>query len=251
MARHIKTKPRRPSDVRPDLKLPRQLERLVMRMMEKDRNKRPQSAEELVDTLTRYTHQPSDEDLAIFSEPSSIRRTKSLVPLVAILGVLLVLATGAMLAFALNRQPRLPSERNDPAEAALIIPAAPPEKNLPLKQVVPEVAAVEVTLDSEPTGATVIREGKALGTTPMVVTQPVGSVIAFSFELEGFQTEDAVIEFAQGSPPQIIPLLPERPTKGWVGLGKRGPRPGKDPNSSSPSEPTKTPTKRPGYGRFE
>ncbi len=53
MARHIKTMPRTLSEVAPDARIPPEVEALVMRVMSKDPDKRPDNAEALVAELTR------------------------------------------------------------------------------------------------------------------------------------------------------------------------------------------------------
>jgi serine/threonine-protein kinase len=53
MARHIKTMPRTISEVAPEARIPPEVEALVMRVLSKDADKRPDSAEALVAELTR------------------------------------------------------------------------------------------------------------------------------------------------------------------------------------------------------
>jgi serine/threonine-protein kinase len=53
MARHIKTMPRTLSEVAPEARIPAEVEALVMRVLSKDADKRPDSAEALVAELTK------------------------------------------------------------------------------------------------------------------------------------------------------------------------------------------------------
>ncbi len=53
MARHIKTMPRTLSEVAPEARIPAEVEALVMRVLSKDPDKRPDNAEALVAELTR------------------------------------------------------------------------------------------------------------------------------------------------------------------------------------------------------
>ena len=53
MARHIKTPPRPMSEVAPDARIPAEVENLVMRILSKEAEKRPDSADDLIAELTR------------------------------------------------------------------------------------------------------------------------------------------------------------------------------------------------------
>jgi serine/threonine-protein kinase len=53
MAHHIKTVPKRPSEVTPEAVIPAEVEELLMRVLDKDARKRPQSAREFIDQLGR------------------------------------------------------------------------------------------------------------------------------------------------------------------------------------------------------
>lgn len=264
MARHIKTKPRRPSDVRPDLTIPRQIERLVMRMLEKDCRKRPQSAEELVDILTRFTHQGLEEDLAAFPESPPKRRSPWILPLAAAAGALLVFITGAVIAYALTRPPGGTTLVEGGSLTGFDDGNASPTETLPLKNVAPDPLpepqdeSIEVVLDSVPSGATVLREGKALGTTPLVITGDPEEAISFSFELVGYRPESSLIVITAEDTFHTIPLAPlgiaktrpVTPDGAGENTGPRTKRPPGDPRARG-TGPTETPAKRPRYGRLD
>jgi serine/threonine-protein kinase len=55
MARHIKTAPRSMSDVAPEARIPAEVESLVMRVLSKEPEKRPQTADALIGELSRLT----------------------------------------------------------------------------------------------------------------------------------------------------------------------------------------------------
>jgi serine/threonine-protein kinase len=249
MARHIKTKPRRPSDVRPDLDMPRQIERLVMRMLEKDCKKRPQSAEELVDELTRYAHHGPQGDLAVFAEPPSVSRKRPILPIAAAVAGAGVLAIGAVIAFALGGPDPapapipLPSAEARPRPAAVLDPARPPTK-------APEVRTIEVTLDSVPTGANVTREGQVLGTTPLVVIEQPGVEVSFSFDLAGYEAESTRFIISGETRSHTVTLTrvrtaaqPPQEHEDHTGPAR--------PADGTAAGQDDTPSKRPGYGRLD
>jgi len=60
MAHHIKTVPKRPSRIDPELVVPRALEDLMMRVLDKDPNKRPRSANQFIQEIDRLG--PLDAD---------------------------------------------------------------------------------------------------------------------------------------------------------------------------------------------
>jgi len=261
MARHIKTKPRRPSDVRPDLKIPPRLERIVLRLMEKDRNKRPQSAEELIDSLTKF-NQGQDDDFALHSDrtgPSTVRR---ILPFVAAAAVSIVLGVGAVIAFAVTRtgsQDVVPIDEN----VANVVPQSKlPEPPLPhedaLGQTTHEDDEVSVTIDSEPQGAVVIRDGKRLGVTPIMFTEPLGSQIPYVLELEGYESKLEVVHFTGEVHSKVITLRPERPMnvakghpQGTIHRGQNVHGKDNPPERPTPPSTNDTGEKRPRYGRFD
>lgn len=259
MARHIKTKPRRPSDVRPDLKIPPRLERLVQRLMEKDRNKRPQSSEELIDALTKF-NQGQDDDFALFTERSSPSAIRRVLPFVAAAAISLILAVGAVIAYALTRpdsQGELPAQRDVPNFVPNSKFSEPHKAEVDVGiPIISEQDEVSVTLDSEPQGAFVIRDGKRLGVTPMMLTEPTGTEVPYVLELEGFETKTQVILFSGEQSSNVVSLRQERvigkrrpgwfAKRGHKATGKESPTTGQQ-NSSSGGDSDKQPR----YGRFD
>jgi len=259
MARHIKTKPRRPSDVRPDLDIPSRLEKLVLRLMEKDRNKRPQSSEELIEALNKI-HEGQDEEFGALARPaSSGPPSRRLFPILAAAGVSLVLAAGALIAFAVTRNDAdadpLPQE-----QIAQLLSAPPPDEPQPdttAQEPPQDENLVEVTLDSEPTGAVVIRNGRRLGPTPLMVSERLGASIAFVFELDGHETKTEVVTISRDDRSHLVILAPAGAAKArpvWTpGKARVKGRPHAEkppPPPTAPVKPPPTPTKS-RYGRFD
>jgi serine/threonine-protein kinase len=84
MARHIKTPPRPMSEVAPDARIPPEVESLVMRVLSKDQEKRPQTSDALIAELTRAKEaafQSSGVRASLESGPqSAVDSRKSLPP---------------------------------------------------------------------------------------------------------------------------------------------------------------------------
>lgn len=256
MARHIKTKPRRPSDVRPDLKLPAKLEKLVLRLMEKDRNKRPQSAEELIDTLTGLSASTED-DFSVLSEGGAGRgRERRTVPIIAAAAVAVVLAAGGVIAFALtnreDEQALTPATLSDATEIDEPSERSPnDEQTMVFDASADETIQVEVILDSEPSGAIVLRDGREVGETPLTLTETNGAEVSFNLSLEGYETSTEVVSFDDGEESsRLVRLTPQRTKSRGANARSQARRspPTKEPEPSPPQE-SPEPSLR--YGRFD
>jgi serine/threonine protein kinase len=100
---------------------------------------------------------------------------------------------GAVVALVLLTQsPRKGSQQEvtvAPAGAQSVPTPAPPPEPAPPPAPVPKAAVVEISLDSSPQDAQVIREdsGEVVGRTPLTITLPQGQeVVSFRFEKPGF-----------------------------------------------------------------
>jgi serine/threonine-protein kinase len=109
MAHHIKTIPKRPNLVDPDLGLPQALEDLLMRALDKDPDQRPQSATEFVDLLDGLgplqSGNASAELTAVVNEPGTrsgpISRRQ-----VRVLGAAMAAIVGLAAAIAVTQAPQ-------------------------------------------------------------------------------------------------------------------------------------------------
>ncbi|MCA9624947.1 MAG: serine/threonine protein kinase [Myxococcales bacterium] len=77
MAHHIKTVPKRPTVADPTLQLPADLERLLMRVLDKDPQRRPQSAKEFIEALDALDPLPAR---AASSPPGASASLSAVVP---------------------------------------------------------------------------------------------------------------------------------------------------------------------------
>ncbi len=83
MARHIKTPPRPMSEVAPDARIPHEVESLVMRILSKEPEKRPQTADALMAELTRVKEaaiQASGVRASLESGPEAVADSRRSVP---------------------------------------------------------------------------------------------------------------------------------------------------------------------------
>jgi serine/threonine-protein kinase len=192
MARHIKTSPRPMNEVAPDLRLPVDVESLVMRLLSKEPEKRPQTADALVAELTRIRDGAvlssgvrSSVDAAQQSSRAGARAQQSPLPgsnAVAFdtlsvpagvpsrrkRGVVLVLAglaiAGAIAAAAVY----LHASRAAPAPAAAWVPMAEPS---PANAPPPPAAIAEAPAPNLPPSAAK-PVGKAPSTPPPISSTP-------------------------------------------------------------------------------
>jgi serine/threonine protein kinase len=170
MARHIKTMPKTLTEVAPDARIPPEVEALVMRILSKDPDNRPDSADSLIGELTRAKESavvtsgvraslagglealadkhrsvpppalgaaaPSNETLSGAGLPSPSRRW--LVPTLAIAG----LAVLGVLMLALSGAPRHPSPSAPSAPSAPAATAIATAPAVPVASSAPPVAVV-------------------------------------------------------------------------------------------------------------
>ena len=184
MARHIKTRPLRPSELRPDLYIPQSVDDVLMRSLEKDQSKRPQTAQEFAAALEGCTAQIS---LPPSQRPTYSRRPRAARgPLLAAAGAAALLVAGAGL-FALGSREDRPATAPFPASSVGAVAVA----DAPEKVAAPTVQFARIRIDTTPPDAEVRREGVLLGTSPIESMETVSeSPIRFTITREGFAEEE-------------------------------------------------------------
>ena len=205
MARHIKSQPRRPRDVRPDVAIPSQIEGLVMRLLEKDRAKRPQSAESLIHELMVFLS-TRDQLTTVRTPAWRLRARQGMVVIGVVVGGL-ALAAGTT--WVTRRRP--PARVEPPVATAAgagdaADPVVPRGRMAAVREILAPGERVEVTLDTEPSGAVVRREGRVVGVTPLVLAEVPGEAVEVTFEREGYAVKSHLLR------------IPTQETKLLVGL---------------------------------
>ena len=231
---HLQSTPPPFAQVRPDLAVPPDIEAWVMRALEKDPDQRFASAEEMR-TLLRSIRKRHDigagelEDSSVRSAPHSrsssvswvgeahSRPTEHIVPeppprrrsIVWIALVVLLLAIIAALLLTRPDQPTGPTITAlgqggpTPTTGAGAVPPAPMDAAVrdaapTAPDAAPDAAPVErtVQITSNPTGATVSRDGTVLGSTPLALDLPAGTYV---LRLERAGYDDASIRVDVGA----------------------------------------------------
>jgi eukaryotic-like serine/threonine-protein kinase len=196
MARHIKTRPPRPSDLRPDLYVPDVVEKVILRALEKDADKRPQTAREFVSELDACAAEAARSTGPV-PRPASHRSRRSRAPLLAA-GLAACLGGGLALLAMLHRTTSTPAQELAPE---VIDPGTDPLAGLDPTALAQQAAAphfARIRIDSDPPDAEVQRAGVVLGTTPLESMEPVGdSPILFTINRPGYQ--EAIREIVPSS----------------------------------------------------
>jgi serine/threonine-protein kinase len=193
VVKHMNDEPIPPRDLANAPKIPSSLERVILRCLEKDPNKRYQSVNELREDLARAT---ATVQTAISLVPTSAaakprrRRTWIAIPIVAAVVGLAVAAF--WLASGLSLDDVAPGTR-DPAPKPVRKDPQPGASSEPLG-VANRVQTAKLRLETDPKGADVYRRDDprtSLGKTPLDLhLDNVGKEVEFLFRLAGY--EDAV-----------------------------------------------------------
>jgi serine/threonine-protein kinase len=233
MAKHIREKPKPVCEVVPDRPIPRSLEKLVVRAMEKDPDKRVSSAEELANALGACL--PDVEDAMRFQGAARWRALRAPLAIGAgLIAVALAIATTLVIA----------SQPGDPPGDVVSLPredpATPPAAQPPSGQA---PAPSNVLLRSDPEGAEIYRGDERVGTTPYTFTLASSETASVTVRAEGYEPLDVALSAASG-PERRVSLERARAAV------RRPPREAPPPSSPSPPEPTPP---RPGdpYERFD
>lgn len=229
LTKHIFEQPLPPSEVRPDLAIPADVEDIVMTALAKDKDERFSSMTEMGAAIAQATGRvrrpTSDRGVAsspriiqsadglrqqlsaplqeVNSSPLEISRGRS--GLAVSLVVIVLLAGAGVGGWALwGRQQTVVTPVLD-AQVAAILPAdagAKPSIDLQTKVAVvvpdaapaPVVELVEVRFESSPKGAEIKAGEHVLGITPATLKLPKGKVLMLQFVKDGYRVERVPLE---------------------------------------------------------
>jgi hypothetical protein len=189
--RHADDTPPRPSKILLEEPLPRELDAIILRCLEKRPEDRYPSAAAVAVALRALDHAPKQ------------RRTGWVIALGALAGA----GIGAALIV-----PDLLADKPPPVAVRLVEPAPPPPAPPPppVEPTPPEM--VTLTFVSTPSGAKVFRKGEsiALGVTPFDTTLVRGRTTPVRFELEGYEVLE--VEASLAASDNIAVTLDKLPT---------------------------------------
>jgi serine/threonine-protein kinase len=268
ISKHLTEEPVPPRKARPDRPITVAAERVTLKAMAKDRNARYQTMGELGDDLRRLAEGKKVEARLTGAQLSRSRRTRLLLAGTALFGALMVIvgarlldarsargvAAPAVLAIASNAGPAALAGAADAtaaapaaaasaagADAAPAAPSASPADAAAgaaaaaAADAAVEPATVTLTLVSEPPGATVLRGGQEIGTTPLPVEVPRSlEPIEFQLSRKGFMSVRSQA-IADRDKTLRFPLVPQ-PKADAAGSRRRGGKrggPGRDDGPAS------------------
>jgi len=216
MARHIKTRPLLPSELRPDLSIPQAVDDVVTRALEKDPSRRPQTAQEFAAALEGCTAQIA---LPPAQRPTYSRRPRAArAPIFAAAGAAALLVAGVGL-FALG------SRDDEPARAPTVVAneARLPASEAPQPAPRPAVRFARIHIDTTPPDAEVRREGVLLGSSPIESMETVSErPVRFTISREGYAEEERRV-VPTTDMVLSVQLAPTTPSAGGGrGSGSRG-----------------------------
>jgi serine/threonine-protein kinase len=258
IAHHLYFEPTPPRQLDPEL--PDAIERFVLWLLRKDPAHRPQTAQELIATIDRLGTGTGDALPRPLTAPGPTRavpapttlsgatgvsmrsasgtsRRRWVVPLVATLTA--AAGVAAYLAFTHSHdggdgdaKPAAPAPVTVVATPAPTPPQpAPPPP--PVTPPPPAAVAIHLTVDSDPSGATVLRAGKVVGTTPFVDTLAPGSnehePRSYVVRKDGYEPATATLAVDRDASDKVV-LKKKKPhprvdTPAQPGLGDRGVNP--------------------------
>jgi serine/threonine-protein kinase len=181
MARHIKTRPLLPSELRADLSIPQAVDDVLARSLEKDPARRPQTAQEFAAALEGCTAQIA---LPPSQRPTYSRRPRAArAPIFAAAGAAALLVAGAGL-FALGNREERTAVPPALVAAEASLPAASPAEP-------PPVRFARIRIDTTPPDAEVRREGVLLGSSPIESMETMSErSVLFTITREGYAEEE-------------------------------------------------------------
>ena len=253
--KHMNDDPVPPRDLADAPKIPAALERVILRCLEKDPNRRYPMVSDLREDLARSaaTAATAIETIPVGHRPAGARRRRRAVIAIPIAAAVVLLAVGAFwLASGLSidevtkptRDPYMPAAGSGSAR----------EKPVPGTEPLPptKVVTAKIHLDTDPQGAEVFRKGdpKSLGRTPLDLRlSGIGDDVEVIYRLPGYL--DAV-EKVVGTDDAIYsrPLEKRKATAGKkVGKVHPGKKGGKGKGEAAGDEPKPEPKpkgKKPG-----
>jgi eukaryotic-like serine/threonine-protein kinase len=250
--KHMNDDPVPPRDLADAPKIPAALERVILRCLEKDPNRRYPMVSDLREDLARATATAATAIETIPVGPRPSRRRRRALIAIPIAAAVVLLAVGAFwLASGLSldevtkpmRDPYTPaagsgSARRDPVPGTEPLPPA-------------KVVTAKIRLITDPPGAEVFRKGeaKSLGRTPFELRMAMGEDVEFIYRLAGHNDAVEKVTVA-GDADYSQPLEKKTAAKksGKVRPGKKGgktkPEPAVEDAKTKPEPKPKT--KKPG-----
>ncbi|MCB9557282.1 MAG: serine/threonine protein kinase [Deltaproteobacteria bacterium] len=227
---HMNDIPKPPRDLPNGARVPRPLERIILRCLEKSPDRRYQSVDELRADLLRMPETISavrrlgDSSVVVAQPPPPVSKSRR--PLLIALGGFGLFALAAT-AFFVAAGIDWGGEKGPSRQGA------PVARSVDAQAAAPRVATV--TLRSVPSGADVSRPGepRSLGTTPLKVAVDIGARVTFVFTLKGFSAttrtlnvvgdQTATIEFERAEPtPSGVAMQPRPVADAAVPRRRRG-----------------------------
>jgi serine/threonine-protein kinase len=231
-----------------DATVPEPVERLVLWLLTKDPARRPQTARDLIGIGTATDAQiaptmpgsaPTVPTPTTLSGASGVAmptpalvatRRRWVVPVVAVTAV----AAGLAIYFAVAnkssattvevtaQKPSEPTPAARPAPEPTTPPAKPPEPAKPL--------AIKLTIDSDPTSATVVFAGNTVGTTPFVDTiEPGADKRVYTIQKDGYDSGSATLSADRDATEKVVLKKKKKvivkPPPPPPGIGDRGVNP--------------------------
>jgi serine/threonine-protein kinase len=174
--------------------------------------------------------------LAPAARPESQVDLAAVRPSRAPLIITLLVAIGALLGaigWTVTRAPAAP-----PPKPEITPPPKPPEPIADVKpdvkpEVAPRAAVVKISVDSEPGQVEVYEDDMQIGTTPVVLSRPPGTIATFKFVVKDFLPVTRKVKFESDTTLRVTlekekPLVKKPVGPGGQGGGKQAPPQGED-----------------------
>ncbi|MCC6877622.1 MAG: protein kinase [Sandaracinaceae bacterium] len=248
---------------RTGVRVPMAVEQIVLKLLEKEKEKRYENAEALIRALDFVWPQLSDEPLLTSGEfprpveltpisltsghlaqaqPTAPAKRFPVLPVLVGVGLLVGLG-GAWAAASLLEEPAPPPVEGQPQPQTQTVPAQPPDPmGEPVRIPPPPTSArtFELTITSDPSGATIVRDGVEIGTTPLVRQEDLDALTehpaTFTLRRAGY----APYVWTQGPSEAPVTIEGHLPRLARPGGNGRPPRGTSEPGPTGPSVSIKT-----------